>query len=208
MNGMELLRGMSYVDERFIAEAETEQYRKGNLTWTRGISMAACLCLLVAGVFAYRQTQGKDAASYETEAPAAEAPGEQANQSLAMPEVADGAPLMPEPAADEAQGAPKAPTDEPQQIPYACLSVKEILEEGSFLAEITELSQEPTPLEVGMEVTVVVDPAKVPGADAQVQNDLKGVPENARIEIRDGAYDAEQNVLYVAQVKYLSREGQ
>ena len=62
------------------------------------------------------------------------------------------------------------------------------------------------PMEMDTRVILVVDSTKVPGAGAEVQNDLRAVHIDARIEIHDGAYDADSNTLYVAEVTFLCRE--
>lgn len=51
MSGRELLEGMSYVDERFVDEAETQTIQKRVInTWMRLLPVAACLCILLVGV--------------------------------------------------------------------------------------------------------------------------------------------------------------
>lgn len=51
MSGRELLEGMSYVDERFVDEAETQTIQKRVINpWMRLLPVAACLCILLVGV--------------------------------------------------------------------------------------------------------------------------------------------------------------
>lgn len=51
MSGRELLEGMSYVDERFVDEAETQTIKKRVINpWMRLLPVAACLCILLVGV--------------------------------------------------------------------------------------------------------------------------------------------------------------
>ena len=83
-----------------------------------------------------------------------------------------------------------------QHVPYAKLRVVKVLEKGRFEA-IAEATQE---MEADTQVTVVVDPSKVPGQTAEVNNDFSGVVENAVVTIKDGAYDPDQNILYVAEL--------
>ena len=48
MSGKDLFEGMSYVDERFVDEAENKSYPKRVVSpWLKVASMAACLCLLI-----------------------------------------------------------------------------------------------------------------------------------------------------------------
>lgn len=46
MNGKELLQAMSYVDEKYIADAERRPQRR-ILRWQSAAAMAACLCLVL-----------------------------------------------------------------------------------------------------------------------------------------------------------------
>ena len=89
----------------------------------------------------------------------------------------------------------KAP-GELYEVPYARLRVVTVLEDGSFeaIAEATEDMQMDT------KVTVVIDPSKVPGADPEQSGELIEFAEDDLLEIWDGAYDAEQNILYVAEI--------
>lgn len=51
MSARELLEGMSYVDERFVDEAENQTIRQGSATtWRKLLPVAACLCILLIGV--------------------------------------------------------------------------------------------------------------------------------------------------------------
>ena len=51
MTGQDLLYGFSFVDERFIAEAETAVLGR-KVPWMKVLSVAACLCILIVGAFA------------------------------------------------------------------------------------------------------------------------------------------------------------
>lgn len=52
MSGRELLEGMSYVDERFVDEAETQTIQKCVISpWMKLLPVAACLCILLVGAF-------------------------------------------------------------------------------------------------------------------------------------------------------------
>ena len=193
MTGTELLQGLSFVDERFVDEAENAKL-SGGIPWMKILSVAACLCILIAGAFAM---------DFEMDKPAADAP------AADMP--AADAPEADLPAADEPAAA--APKEDAQtgntdnssaesslapgelcHVAYARLQVVKVLEDGSFeaIAEATEDMQVDTP------VTVVVDPSKVPGGE-NIVADAIGVVVGAKIEIYDGAYDPENNPLYVAQ---------
>lgn len=193
MTGMELLAGLSFVDERFIAEADTATLGR-KIPWMKILSVAACLCVLIVGAFALDNIGYKGA--MEEAAPAAPAAAPEAAPE-AVPEAApEAAPPMPESAEAEPEAAPEAapiPVGELQHVPHATLRIVKVLDDGSFeaIAEATE------PMEMDTRVTVVVDPSKVPGAEGTVVDTI-GVVEGARIEVEDGAYDPENNILYVA----------
>ena len=198
MTGQELFHALSFVDERYIAEAESASFRK--IPWMKVLSAAACLCIVLTGLYAYRLLQPKGSMAPECAAPAA--PAESPEEAAPM-EDAEGTPLMPEQSFTEAASAEERPaTDELQHIPYARLRVVTVLEDGSFEA-IVEADE---PMEMDTQVRAVVDPSKVPGADGEVHNDLRALHTDAQLEITDGAYDAGSNTLYVAEVTFLCRD--
>ena len=52
MSGKELFEGMSYVDERFVDEAEHKTITKRvSARWVKVASMAACLCLVLFSIY-------------------------------------------------------------------------------------------------------------------------------------------------------------
>ena len=52
MRGKDLLEGMSYVDERFVEEAEFHSFpQKRTNLWIRVASVAACLCVIVFALY-------------------------------------------------------------------------------------------------------------------------------------------------------------
>lgn len=190
MTAQELLMGLSFVDERFIAEAE--QAYRGKTPWMKIFSVAACLCIFVVGIYAMSQNKG----TMEAAAPTAPAMTEAAME--------EAAPAAPAPKQETAAAEPEAPaaveeetpSDELQHVPYARLRVVEVLENGKFEA-IAEATRE---MEVETRVSVVVDPSMVPGGDREITNDLSVIVVDAVFEIYDGAYDASANILYVAQL--------
>ena len=57
------------------------------------------------------------------------------------------------------------------------------------------------PMEVDTQVTVIVDPSKVPGADEDAYGGgFLAVEEGDLLETTNDAYDPEQNILYVSHV--------
>lgn len=191
MTGLELLEGLSFVDERFIVEADTAVLGR-KVPWMKVLSVAACLCILLVGAFALENMGVKE----EAAAPAAAAPE-------AMQEAA---PLMPEEcvteAAEETPIPPYAvdkeiPSGELQHVPHATLRIVKVLDDGSFDAFVEAVTREPTPLELEMQVQMVIDPDKVPGGEHVDVEYEKTVEEGMVVEIRDGAFDAGSNTLYV-----------
>ena len=218
MTGQELFYALSFVDERYIEEAETVRIGAG-VPWKKLLSVAACLCILIAGAFAIRNFGymgvKEEAAAPEAAAPAAPAP------EVALDSITDAAPeAAPEPEAapreEEAgvepispdPGEGKIPAGELHHISYARLRVTNLNDDGSFeaIVEETDADAYTDLFEAGMQATVIVDSTKVPGAKAEVQNDLRILHTDAQIEIRDGAYDAGLGELYVAEVTFLCRD--
>ena len=194
MTGQDLLYGFSFVDERFIAEAETAVLGR-KVPWMKVLSVAACLCILIAGAFALENIGYKGAK--EEAAPAAAAP--EAMQESAT----EAAPTMTEAcvAEEEAPIPPyeveeEVPSGELQHIPYAAVQIVKVLEDGSFEAIVMATE----PMEMDTPVTLVVDPSKVPGETREIQNDLSKLLPGVEVSIKNGAYDAGENILYVAEV--------
>ena len=199
MTGTKLLEALSFVDEKYIQEAENAKLRTGT-PWMKILSVAACLCILITGVYAYSQMQSKGAAESIKEAAAAPeaaledtAPAEAPTAAGAAPKQESGT----EEHAAEEEGF-SAAAGELEQIPFVRLEIIQILEEGKFTAVVDAVDENPTSVEAGMELTVVVDASKIPGADREIQNDLREITENIIVVVEDGAYDANANTLYVA----------
>ena len=214
MTGQELFYALSFVDERYIAEAETAKLG-AKIPWIKVLSVAACLCILIVGAFAldeigledalYGITKSESEAAPEAAAPPAapEAAPEEAPEAeaeAAPREEYPKAEAAPEYAAEE-----KIPAGELQHIAYARLRVTNLNDDGSFEAIVEESDADTNLFEAEMQVTVVVDATKVPGADAEVQTDLSVLHTDAQIEIEDGAYDAGMSILYVSEVVLLCR---
>lgn len=54
MNGRELLEALSYIDEELLAASEKPAKKTSWRQWT---ALAACLCILILGVFSFRQME-------------------------------------------------------------------------------------------------------------------------------------------------------
>ena len=179
MTGLEILEGLSFVDPRYIAEAENARFQKGP-AWMKWLSMAACLCILIVGAFAYGQVMGrstKDALTEMSMAPAA------APEMNGKAEAAGSEECAPESAEIEA--------GELQPVASAVLRVTKLREDGfeAVVEENTDL------LEAGMQVLVILkDPVYGAG-----QSDLAICPD-ALLLAENGTYDPETNTLYVSEI--------
>lgn len=198
MTGQELFYGLSFVDEKYIAEAETARLSSG-IPWKKLLPVAACLCILLLGTFAL-QNIGYKGSEMEAAAPAAPAP-ESMLEDAAPKEEAAAAPAPTEAQtahSEEETGATEsAAAGELQHVPSACLRVVEVLEDGSFMVVVEAVPREPMPFDVGAELTLVIDPDQVPTEGTDVEYGFTAAVDE-KVEIQDGAYDAEQNILYVA----------
>lgn len=184
MTGQELFHALSYVDGRYIQEAETARLTK--TPWVKIFSAAACLCILLTGIYAYSQTQHKDALEMApaADAPAAAAPREETELTHQEESVADST-------------APATATGELHQVEQVRLQVEKVLEDGSFEAIV----KADEPMEMDTRVTVIVDPSKVPGADGDAYGGaFLAVEAGDMLETANAAYDPEQNILYVSHV--------
>lgn len=199
MTGTQLLEALSFVDETYIQEAETAQLGR-NTPWMKILSVAACLCILITGVYAYSQMQSKGVmesmAEPEAAAPAApaESPAEAAPREESVREEAAPEPPM----AVEAE----IPSGELQHIPYAVLILHSC--DGALEAIVESVSEDSTPLEAGMQLKLVIDPVIVPGGREEPYENGYAIPaqEELRVEIENGAYNAEENILYVEELIY------
>ena len=98
------------------------------------------------------------------------------------------------------------PYGELQHVPQATLQIVKVLDDGRFEAVVEAVTREPTPLELGMQVEMVIDPSKIPGETREIQNDLSKILVDAEVRIENGAYDAEKNILYAAEVFFAEEE--
>ena len=72
MTGQELFHALSFVDERYIAEAESAKLG-ARIPWVKVLSVAACLCILIVGAFALDNIGHKGATEAAPEAAAPQA---------------------------------------------------------------------------------------------------------------------------------------
>ena len=193
MTGMEILEGLSYVDEKYIQEAETATLGR-NTQWMKVLSAVACLCILVTGVYAHQQMNMKSESAMEME-PAADAPAVGAPQAPAADCVTESA--TPEEAAGELH-----------HVPGAKLRVQQLTEDG-FVAVVEE-SDNCDFLTAGMQVQVTIDAGEVPGSEvsASMYGGITLPEEGLLVTVENGAFDAGANTLYVAGITVPDQKGE
>lgn len=203
MTGTELFEALSFVDAKYVQEAENANLRR-RTPWMKVLSVAACLCILITGVYAYSQMQSKGATESIKEAAAAPeaaveeaAPAEAPAATGAAPKQESG---TEEPAAEKEDFS--AAAGELEQIPYVQLRILGQTDSG-FTAVAEAVSEDPTSLEVGMELTIVFDASMVPGNTREVNINTDRLTENTLVVVEDAAYDAGTNTLYVVEVFFV-----
>lgn len=147
MNGKHLFEGMSYVDERYIDEAETKAFPRKY--WTNAATLAACLCLILLGLYQPLSPAVTEGAPETTMACAAN-PGDGIAAGM----------------------IPESMELNPEEVPAVILIVEELTDDG-FRGTVTELVATDV-FAVGMELNVVVtenaEPeAAQPGSTVVVQ---------------------------------------
>lgn len=140
MSGKDLLEGMSYVDERFVDEAENKTIPKRTAAhWLKLASLAACLCLIVLSVRNLHQYINPGSTEGLTGENAADQawPGEGIEAAI------------------QQESAVEAPEDRPTaEVPSVILRVDEMTELG-FTGIVSELVDTDI-FEIGMELNVVI----------------------------------------------------
>lgn len=88
MTGKDLFEGLSYVDERFVEEAEKTPLPKPVVSpWIKVASMAACLCLIIFSLYnlqVYRPSETESVAAQDAENAMPEAAFEDGKEQAAQ----------------------------------------------------------------------------------------------------------------------------
>ena len=169
MTGNDLFDGMSYVDERFVDEAEKAALPKRMISpWIKAVSMAACLCLVLFSLHTlFPELAPEDPGSVADTAP---------NGSLTDPQE-----QLPQ---DSNIGPPgELPTGEG---PSVILRVDEMTDTG-FVGTVAKLTDTDI-FKTGMELSVVV-------ADGTRHETADGNPADSRTDY-SGRYVMVQFVEY------------
>lgn len=167
MTGRELMMGMSFVEERFVAEADSQTISKSeNRAWIKWASLAACLCILLLGVRGLDRT---------------EAPATAAGAPTAQPQEAgtgDGK--------DVCQ-VPMAPAGEPG-APAMGSNIATVRIEEWTGTDFTGTVISGETLAAGTKVTVVLEPSEeMRGGE---------YPAGSIVEMQVTAFDDETNTLF------------
>lgn len=147
MSGKELFEGMSYVDDRFVDEAETRMIPKGEISpWMKVASMAACLCLILFSVYNLNQFLNRGAMEGLTGESAADqawpGEGQEDGQESVMEQ-------------ESLESITASPGDTPAgEVPSVILYIDEMTELG-FIGTVAELVDTDI-LEIGMELNVII----------------------------------------------------
>lgn len=148
MTGCELLEAMSYVDEQFIQEAEqTCPGGRKRHPWPSWVCVAACLCILIAGVTIVAGPLGRkvfDASSADCAA----------NESAIYAANGSDAPSDTEAAMDTASDV-ELEKEDIRECPSLTLRVEGTTGEG-FVGTVTE-TVDTDVFEVGTELNVVIE---------------------------------------------------
>ena len=200
MTGQELFNALSFVDEQYIEEAENAWISSGT-PWRKILSVAACLCILIAGAFGMRNLGMMDkAAAPEAAAPAPMEVMTESSFEEAAPPMAKGE------ITTEAAGEPATIPGELHYVAFAQVRILNVLEDGSFEVLVEKVSEEPCPFEVGVKMTLVIDPNMIPAPDRTDREYPGDVTVDMLVEIQSGTYDAGINTLYAEGVLAAAQE--
>ena len=186
MSGKDLFEGMSYVDARFVDEAENKTLPKRVVSpWTHAAAMAACLCLILFGLYNLQPyLRGK------TEGIATEGAAD------AMPEG-----TMQEQVDLESQI--NTPAEGPVvEVPSVILYVEDMTEHG-FVGTVAALVDTDV-LEIGMELNVAVaEGTRHITADASysVSADCKTDYSGSYVRVQFIEYDRETGTIIVNMIQ-------
>lgn len=199
MSGKDLLAGMSYVDEKYVDEAQNQSVKKSQRTpWMKWISLAACLCVVV-GIVSFFHFWSWDAAENMSSGNLADADTQIGVEGAAEIELA----------AEDAKGVSDAALLKTASV---ILRVDSWTETG-FTATVTELVDTDA-FEVGMELNVVLKStaetersdssfSTVQDSAAQKQN----YDEGSLVQVQFLSYDEQTGTIIVNEICAVDRSG-
>jgi len=185
MSGKNLFEGMSYVDERFVDEAENKTLPKRVISpWIKVASMAACLCLIIFSLYNLQPYLRGEMEGISGEGAAD-----------AMPEGSVEDILDLESQESEIQSPAEGALEE---VPSVILRVDEMTELG-FIGTVAELVDTDI-FEIGMELNVVIaDGTRHETADGNpsISADSKTDYSNSYVMVQFIEYDKENGTIIV-----------
>ena len=182
MNGTDLLEALGDVDEGFIHEAEHQTIpTPGVIAWRRMGSLAACVCLLAAGLYAL--------------SPRLSGPTEGSAEQVQ--DVLTGGP-----GGGEHKDTTQTPAEQPGEVPAVILHVDEMTAAG-FTGTVAELVDTDV-LEIGMELNVVLAAGtRHEEADTDAKTDYTG----RYVMVQFIAYDRENGTIVANLIEEISEKG-
>ena len=186
MSGKDLFEGMSYVDERFVDEAENKTLPKRIVSpWIKVASMAACLCMIIFSLYNLQPyLRG------ETEGITGEGAAD------AMPEG-----VIEDKVDHESQII--TPAESPaEEVPSVILYVEDMTELG-FIGTVVRLVDTDI-FEVGMELNVVVESEvrhETADGNPSIAADSKTDYSGSYVLVQFIAYDRETGTIIVNMIQ-------
>ncbi len=171
MNGKDLFEGMSYVDERYIEEAESKAFPRTH--WARTAALAACLCLILFSLYSLRDPIASEGSAAQDE--------------------------VTQPAGVESYGALGVPGNSPsEEIPSVILFVQEQTDAG-WVGIVSELVDTDI-FEIVMELNVVLADQirnETAGGSSLVVEDKKADYSGRYVMVQFIEYDRETGTIVV-----------
>lgn len=170
MTGKELLIGMSFVEERFVAEADSQSVAKvKNRAWIKWASLAACVCVLLLGLRGLERSEEPMAAEPAAGAPAAT--------------IAD---------AKDVCGTPMAPTEEPGAPAAGAAPTVVRIDEWTG-TDFTGTVISGDAFDAGAKVTVVLEPS-------EEMRGWEAYPAGSIVEVRTVSFDEESGTIFASAI--------
>ena len=184
MTGKDLFEGMSWVDERFIDEAEHAAFSKPSvMPWIKIASMAACLCLILFGIHRLLPPP-ENPRSPEDTAP---------NGSLEDPQESQHSNML-------------APEDRPTgEIPNVILYVEEMTAEG-FIGTVTDYGVTDQ-LGLGTRLNVVIGEGTRSDSDNTTVHDSKTDFTGRYVVFQFYVYDPDTGTIVIDSYDIIDEEG-
>lgn len=191
MSGKDLFDGMSYVDDRFVDEAETRMIPKRAISpWIKVASMAACLCLILFSIYNLNQFLNLNSMESLTGESAADQawPGQGPEEGLESEMEQDSM----ESAIANTEDAPAG------EVPSVILYVDEMTELG-FTGTVAQLV-DTNIFDIGMELNVIIEEDtryKTADGNPAVSEDSKSSLVGAYVMVQFIEYNEETQTIVI-----------